>query len=216
LYVWFVDANSSQWVVANNSGSAAKLTIGDVAPPSPHAGDMWFDSVGAQTYVWFTDANSSQWVILNNFSGGAYLPKAGVTDGSNAPAGQIGEVISALVTAAVSLPNATQVNVATLALTPGDWDVQGECWIVVGSAAASIIQASISATSAVLASAVAMNTARTVNIGNFATGSTDVLPLGPCRINLSAAATYYLVGYVSSSGGTGITATGKIWARRAR
>lgn len=42
------------------------VTISDVAPASPAAGDMWFDSVGTQLYVWYNDGSSNQWVAANN------------------------------------------------------------------------------------------------------------------------------------------------------
>ena len=42
------------------------VTISDVAPASPAAGDMWFDSVGTQLYVWYDDGSSAQWVAANN------------------------------------------------------------------------------------------------------------------------------------------------------
>jgi hypothetical protein len=136
LYVYYNDGNTSQWVVANNTSSAATVTIGDNAPSSPQPGDMWFDSVGAQTYIWFTDANSSQWVIANNFSGGAYLPLAGgtmngsvalkgVTDGSDAAAGQIGEYLSASLTSTSAAASNASKDIGSLALTAGDWDVYG-------------------------------------------------------------------------------------------
>jgi hypothetical protein len=214
LYVWFNDANSSQWVVANNSGSAARVTIGDVAPPSPNVGDMWFDSVGAQTYIWFSDANSSQWVIANNFSGGAYLPKQGVTDGSDAPTGQIGEVISSVVTTGVTLATNVIANVSSISLTPGDWDVQGEVWINFGTGGGTSTHAYINTASAI-PNPVALGTARFSLLANFAASGFAVLPLSPSRASLSATTTYYLITLAAFPSGT-TTATGKIWARRVR
>ena len=79
--------------------------VSDTPPASPTPGMLWFDSVGGQTYVWYSDPNTSQWVLAVSATQGPQgtaqgpagpntLPM-GVTDGSNAAAGQIGEVISA-------------------------------------------------------------------------------------------------------------------------
>ena len=48
----------------------------------------------------------------------------GVTSASNAAAGSVGEIISALVAVGspVSLVNATAKNVTSISLTAGDWD----------------------------------------------------------------------------------------------
>ena len=59
----------------------------------------------------------------------------GVTDGSNAAPGQVGEVISQNVTAGLALTTNVALNVTSIPLTPGDWDVGGEVWITLGSAA---------------------------------------------------------------------------------
>ena len=56
------------------------VTIGDVPPPSPQVGALWFDSVGGQLYTWFNDGNSSQWTVVVNpgaGSSGTYLPLNG-------------------------------------------------------------------------------------------------------------------------------------------
>jgi hypothetical protein len=214
MFLWYQDPNSTQWVVTNNSGAAARVTIGDVAPSSPHNGDMWFDSVGSQTYIWFTDANSSQWVIANNFSGGAYLPKQGVTDGSDAPTGQIGEVISSLNATAVTLTSGTTANVASISLTPGDWDVQGEVWILFGAGGGTSAYAGIGAGSATLPS-ISLGSSRLQFALSFVANAYAIMPLSPCRVSLSATTTYYLVGQGNFPSGT-TTAIGKLWARRAR
>ena len=56
------------------------------------------------------------------------VPLAGVTDGSNAAAGNIGEYISNIVPFASghTMTNGTTAQLATVTLTAGDWDVDGE------------------------------------------------------------------------------------------
>jgi hypothetical protein len=50
----------------------------------------------------------------------------GVTDASNAIAGNVGEFLSASQATATALTTATTLNLATLSLSPGDWDVWGQ------------------------------------------------------------------------------------------
>jgi hypothetical protein len=204
------------------SGSAS-LTTSATPPVTPKAGDMWFDSVGGQLYIYFNDGNSLQWVIANNFNGGLYLPLTGgtlsgpliapgVTDGSNAAAGQIGEyLIAALAsTSAISLVSATQANVVTLALSAGDWDVRGT--ITLSGASANIVNAQlgISSTSATLPVAGSFGLFGMSGVAM----STLTAPLGVVRVSLSAGAICYLVAYAGFSGA--VTAYGTIAARRVR
>jgi hypothetical protein len=219
LYVWYNDGDSSQWVIANNLGptvtAAAVITIGDTPPVNPVIGALWFDSAGSQLYVWFGDGTSNQWVPTTNQMGGGYLLKAGVVDGSDAPGGQIGEIISVNVTVGVTLTTSTPANLTSITLTPGDWDVQGEVWFNIGTGAATTLVAAISPSSAFLPTPTALNQARNqINVPG--TPSTSIiLPLRTCRISLAVTATYYLVAYAVFPSGT-TTVTGNIWARRAR
>lgn len=52
-------------------------------------------------------------------------PIVGVTDGSNAAPGMVGEYMQNVLTASVPIPGSGSVAVLTLNLTPGDWDVVG-------------------------------------------------------------------------------------------
>jgi plastocyanin len=54
----FTPANATQ----GGGGGGASVTISDVAPSSPSAGDMWFDSEDLILYVYYNDGSSSQWV----------------------------------------------------------------------------------------------------------------------------------------------------------
>jgi hypothetical protein len=69
LYIWYTDANSSQWIIAVNTGSSgggASISVGATPPVNPSVGALWWDAVGAQMYLWFNDGNSSQWVPTTN------------------------------------------------------------------------------------------------------------------------------------------------------
>jgi hypothetical protein len=140
----------------------------------------------------------------------------GVTDGSNAAAGQIGEVISSNVTTGVSLTTSgSAYNITSISLTPGDWDVRGEVWIVAGSGAPTVMSGAINSVSATVPTASALNASRVTLQTAFAASALQILSLRPTRISLSATTIIYLVAGCVFPSGTP-TATGNIIARRAR
>lgn len=199
--------------------------VSDTPPASPTPGMLWFDSVGGQTYVWYSDPNTSQWVLAVSAAQGPQgatgsqgpagpntLPK-GVVDGSDAAAGQIGEIISNVNTTGSTIPVSTPQNVVAIALTAGDWDVFGELWFTPAGATMTSLVGALNPTSGAFPTVPGMNVSRQQIIGISAVGI-SVMSLA-CRASLTAATTYYLVGQVNFTGGT-VTPTGKIWARRAR
>ncbi|HJY89164.1 MAG TPA: hypothetical protein VJ255_02760 [Candidatus Acidoferrum sp.] len=139
----------------------------------------------------------------------------GVTNGSNASLGQVGEVISALrlSTAALTLTTGIGVNIATINLTPGDWDVQGNAWFAVGVSATNL-QAGITNVSATIPAETSIGLTRvTENIA--LAGGGQMRSISPCRVNVTVNTTYYLYASLSFPSGT-CTVYGSIWARRAR
>ena len=217
LYTWVNDGTSSQWVIAVNSGgsSGASITIGDTPPAGPLTGALWFDSVGGQLYVWYNDGGSNQWVpTTNQIGGGGYQLSKGVTDGSDAAAGQIGEVISNVNTTGVAMTNGVVVNICMITLTAGDWDVSGEYSFFGSAQNVTGMNAALNSVSATFP------TQATSSIGSSRTGFAGTFGgsfLSPktCRVSLSAPAPYYLIGNASFPSGT-VTAYGNIWARRVR
>lgn len=72
----FEGYNGTAWSPVGGGGA----TIGDTAPGSPSAGDLWWNSANGQMYTYYNDGTSSQWVVANSFTGGsAYLPLTGGT-----------------------------------------------------------------------------------------------------------------------------------------
>lgn len=129
--------------------------------------------------------------------------RGGVTDGSEAPAGQIGEYLSASVSG-VTLPNSTMANVVSLALSPGDWDVSGKVGFQASAGSHALFAAGVD------------GDLDNVIDASFAT--TDVaiaLPTSVHRFNLTASRTVWVVAQADWSGGT-MTAAGFIQARRMR
>ena len=144
-------------------------------------------------------------------AGGTISALKGVTDGSNAPAGQIGEVISAVNSAGSGIAAGTPGNVASLNLTPGDWDISADIHFT-ASATMTIIVGGISLTSASFPSSSLAESMGQLS-GNMI--STNVMVLRPCRASLTTATSYYLTAQANFPSGT-CTVSGTIWARRAR
>lgn len=135
----------------------------------------------------------------------------GVTDGSSAAAGKVGELITATA-GPVSLTTITAANVTSIALTAGDWDISGSCLHAI-SVAAVYVRCTISTT-----------ISSTVNAGDGSaalmqmTSATElgtIINTGVIRANLSSPTTYYLNADASFASGT-VSATGTIRARRIR
>ena len=147
-----------KWALTPGGGIA--ITVSDTPPPSPAQGQLWWESVGGQMYLFYNDGNSSQWVPTTNQMGGGYMPLQGVTNGSDAPPGQIGEVISSVVTTGVSLTTSVPVNITSIPLTAGDWDVCGDAWITVGTGGATQLIVAIGPTSGNLGPGAALNSSR--------------------------------------------------------
>ena len=148
-----------------------------------------------------------------------FTPKiVGFSDGSLAAAGQVGEVIQSLVAVGspVSLTTATPANVTSVALTAGDWDVEGNVNFTAASAttaAGALWVAGINSTSATLPTdgsevqeqAVALTTT------TFKSG----IGTPPKPIRIAAATTIYLVAEATFTAGT-VGAYGVLTARRVR
>jgi hypothetical protein len=142
----------------------------------------------------------------------------GVTDGSNAPAGNIGEQLQASQPNAVSLTTNVTANIATLPLTAGDWAVSGVIVFAPASAAPSALSAAVALASATLPTAAQIAAGQ----GNmtqyhlaFVNGAVQMMQTGVVRVNINAPASVYLAAQATFSGGT-VTATGYIAARRVR
>lgn len=142
----------------------------------------------------------------------------GVNDATDAAAGSIGELLTTVVAsgAAVSVTTATAVDIATLALTAGDWDIYGAI-VFVGSgttsAAATPWLAGISTTLNTQPTSLDQRGSEDVVI---TTTSVTVCVQAPFqRMTVSSATTLHLVATGTFSAGT-MTAYGRLIARRAR
>jgi hypothetical protein len=143
----------------------------------------------------------------------------GTIAADNAAAGNIGEVIATSTTVEVALTTGVTANIATLALTPGDWAVSGAVvFDPVTATTVTALAASVSTVSATLPTLAQVAS----GIGNmtqyalpFTKGVDQYMQTGICRVNVNAPTSVYLVGQGVFSGGT-MGAAGYISARRVR
>lgn len=146
------------------------------------------------------------------------LPATATND--SAGAGKLGEYVSAGVNlaGALSISSGVPLNITSISLTAGDWDVYG---IVRSNPSASASIASqwcaISLTSATLPSnsLAPDGVALIQNSAGFGASSGQILPCGPTRLSLASTTTVYLIGQISILSST-CTAYGFIRARRVR
>jgi hypothetical protein len=132
------------------------------------------------------------------------LVNMGITDGSDAAAGQVGEYLTAS-GAGVGLANNVLVTVATLNLTAGDWDVSGGVTFHLTGVTATAYGAGIDALGQLI-------------VGNATTTASGLWLLSagaPVRRNVTAATAVNLVARAGFSAGT-IAADGVVQARRVR
>jgi len=144
-------------------------------------------------------ASALQAVPLQQVNSLITAGRSGVTDGSNAAAGQIGEFITVSNTAS-PVTSGVWTSVAGLILTAGDWDVWGE---MAFSPAAGALSSSVGA-----GQSTASNTAPNVNGGSISLGLTTssmgvvTMAMPACRWNVTTSTTVWFVALVSFSGGT--------------
>lgn len=135
----------------------------------------------------------------------------GFTDGSEAASGKVGQVITAERTIALSLATNTPVNITSIALTAGDWEVRGVVKYGGTASNSSYKAVGISSTSATLDEKLTV----TVTPGTNTSLINDSLPAANERFNVTSTTTVYLVAAAGFSGGTQ-TVVGSILARRVR
>ena len=141
----------------------------------------------------------------------------GTTTNNNANAGSVGEYVAATVTqaSAITLTTGTAVNITSISLGAGDWDVNVAGYFLAGATTTlNNLIVSISQTSGVLDTAEGAFQRTSYNalaIGNAITG----LAVPPWRVSLTVTTTIFFVASTSFATST-LSGYGKISARRVR
>lgn len=144
----------------------------------------------------------------------ARVVKTGVTDGSDASAGQIGEAVSSMMSFgnAQGLSTGVAFNLFTLSLTAGDWDVEANVNFSMTSATSTDRSCGINTTSQTIpsdgtgvSSAVQTTTATVV----------DGLTIPRKRVSLAATSNVYVVAKSTFAAGS-VAVYGGVTARRVR
>lgn len=141
----------------------------------------------------------------------------GITDGSNAVASVVGEVVTSTIAigSAVSMTTATANTITSITLQPGDYDLWGNIGFIAATGTIpTILTGSINTTTN--AQATSPNGGAFAQISaTLGTATTSVLPVGTMRVNPTVPTTYYLVGTATFTVST-LTGYGSISARRRR
>ena len=143
---------------------------------------------------------------------------AGTSGADNASSGYVGEYISATVLSgsAVSASSGNPVDVTSISLTAGDWDVSGVVdYLPAAGTIPSQLIAWISTTSATLPTRPNSGALSQLASSGLAASTTQALQTGQMRINVSSTTTVYLSTTVVFSVST-MTVYGFIGARRRR
>jgi hypothetical protein len=146
----------------------------------------------------------------------------GVTDGTSALPGQVGQIIESnlITTNSVVLTSGVTANVTSIALTPGDWRVffAGKFNPASGTSIFSALM-SLSTASATLQGTPESRQAYlpTPDGGMVGAGGQGIAScnVGPTRISVTANTTLFATAFASFSGGTN-RAYGHLWAERRR
>lgn len=133
---------------------------------------------------------------------------AGVTDGSSASAGQVGETMT-VTGSSVTLTTATTATLCSLALTAGDWEVDNIVSVTTSAGATSITAGNSNSATAIAASPLRLQLLAALSSGG------QNLSAPRRQFSLSATTTIYLNTAVGFSSGTA-SAVGFMFARRIR
>ncbi len=147
--------------------------------------------------------------IIDNFRG--------TTTNDNAAAGMVGEYVEALLLSgsAIALTSGAAMNVTSISLTAGDWDVSGMVqYVTGGTTTVTNLSANISTTSAGFGILGTTSIAR-FNSTALGTNPGNGMLVGPHRILIAATTTVYLVASANFAVST-CSAYGQIRARRMR
>lgn len=141
------------------------------------------------------DSGVDKWTMTN--TGGI----VGISDGSSAAAGNVGELIDSSVSSATNTgANGVWANITTISLTAGDWDVSGSVEFAINGSTITAVAAAISLFSG--------NTTTDQASGKNSVNGLPPISTADCvnsiprfRVSISATTTVYLKGVAIFSAG---------------
>jgi hypothetical protein len=149
---------------------------------------------------------------------GIYNP-AGTVAADEAAPGTVGEVISGSNTTGIALASNTPVNLITLHLTPGDWNVGSVVTFTPANTGPNGLASGITLTSGTLPTEAEVATGKGIMNQNWSSSMTSnkpqSLPTSLVRVNTAVPKDVFLV-VMASFGGGSVGATGYMSARRIR
>jgi len=196
----------------NPAGSTAGQAIISTGPSTAPAWST--PSLAAPGPIGNTTPSTGAFTALS--ATGAITPSStagivGTTTNNNAAAGSVGEYVESQVST-VAITSGATINVTTISLTAGDWDLDGNCYYNAGAGASISAQAcAVNTTSATLPAA-RLRTLYSYS-GTTAVAQSAIAPTQ--RISIASTTTVYLIGFADYAGGT-VTVDGIIRARRVR
>jgi hypothetical protein len=191
--------NNSQWEPATPAtGAVTSILAGTGISVNSPTGAVTVTNTGP------TLGSTNTWTGAYKFNGGAAV--LGVTNGSSAAAGYVGELLQASSPSPVALTNGVNLTIATLTLTAGDWNVWG--WVTTSSNVFTSCLFSVNTTNT-LGQSSAQYISGGGTIGPVA-GQAPMIPQ-----NSSSPSTIFLVMNAAFPSGSP-TASGVIYARRVR
>ncbi|MEN4830058.1 hypothetical protein [Pantoea vagans] len=171
-----------------------------VAAYTPLSGELVLDTTTNKLYAGDGSTAGGNQIVAS---------RKGVTDGTDAATGELGEIISNTASG-VSITTATETNLTSITLSAGDWEVEAVARADTSTAPITLIWASINTASATMAG---FPYATQLSIPS--SQSNQQIPTPRRRLTLTASTVIYLVAQVTFASGT-VTGQGFIKARRVR
>lgn len=202
---WPIGAGSKSWGIGVDILDVFHLLVSNA------------DGGGSAATDLLTVDASGNAAFSGNYTGPVAAPVVinGVTNAGDAAAGKVGEYLTANASGVNQPTSGTPVNVTSLALTAGDWDVTGSIsFTPAGTTTVARLIGSLSLTTGVSGGS---NSGAYLQLAdtNLTTGSLQTFSIGMLRVSVSGATTVFLVANATFGVST-MAHAGIIRARRVR